>query len=740
MYRQNKVKYIASLLVILNCLSAKAAVTNLVEPVKFFTNHDLQFNMVSNQLLTYNQVGIVGISGIGKTQLARMYAYKHKEQYDIIWFFDCKTDLAEQFLTLARAVNSDICKDSSCRLSEEINTAQKSVVGYLTSQKNWLLVFDNLAVNQNIKIMELINWEHNGHIILCSQDTKGLPKPVKMTAFNLKDSIELLIKLMRDAKLETMDELAKAFKGSPVLTVQAALFLKENKYVSVEEYKNIIAKSDNKVKTHIELVIKHLSDTSRDLLNKAALLNNQKLSKNIIEHITTNKSHLTENLYSLSRFGLIETINQKELEFEMHDTVKDAVLAISNFETNKENVNQLLDSFNRITPPDQDGSVHRYAIMSKDTAIISNYELLIKNAEKYNANLYKIMRLRKDMLYFYILNNDYYNYKRMINWLKEQEDKKTFNLLLMNNDERASYCWYLGLVSRYGDTKDNLYYTNKAKEVSYTVKDYPRIKASIYDNIAMTEISRGNLVEAEKVIPIIEKINAENVGRVNANRILWIKSRMFLAQGNYKEALDFINRFLEAEQELRKSIAISLYYTIKAEILNNMENFQDAYQIMTELYKKEHDRNTNEYLIARILTQLAKSELGLNKIEEAKNHASLAEKILLTKPENINTPQDSTDADLAGILVTRGDILAITDDFTGAIECYETAEKIYRNVYKTNFGNLDNVSYLLLQGVKSSVKLNNKFWYRHFAGTLKRLFPIEHHRVKELLNYQLPES
>ena len=75
-----------------------------------------------------------------------------------------------------------------------------------------------------------------------------------------------------------------------------------------------------------------------------------------------------------------------------------------------------------------------------------------------------------------------------------------------------------------------------------------------------------------------------------------------------------------------------------------------------------------------------------------------------------------------------------------AIEYYETAEKIYRNAYKTNFGNLDNVSYLLLQGVKSSVKLNNKFWYKHFAGTLKRLFPIEHHRVKELSGYQLSKS
>ena len=224
------------------------------------------------------------------------------------------------------------------------------------------------------------------------------------------------------------------------------------------------------------------------------------------------------------------------------------------------------------------------------------------------------------------------------------------------------------------------------------------------------------------------------------NRLLYVKSRIFLAQGNYKEALNFINKVITAEQELMQHSSGGIYYVLKAEILNNLQNFQDAYQIMTELYKKEHNRNTNEYLIARILTQLARSELGLNKIEEARSHASLVKKILLTKPENTNTSQDSKDTELASILVVKGDISAVTDNFKEAIEYYETAEKIYRNAYKTNFGNMDNVSYLLLQGVKSSVKLNNEFWYKHFAGTLKRLFPIEHHRVKELSDYQLSKS
>ena len=62
-----------------------------------------------------------------------------------------------------------------------------------------------------------------------------------MTTFDLKDSIEILTKLMEHTKPEAIDELARIFKGNPVLTVKASLFLKDNKYMSPEEYKNILS-------------------------------------------------------------------------------------------------------------------------------------------------------------------------------------------------------------------------------------------------------------------------------------------------------------------------------------------------------------------------------------------------------------------------------------------------------------------------------------------------------------------
>ena len=65
--------------------------------------------------------------------------------------------------------------EDSNKISEEVYSSQKEVMKYLSEHKNWLLVFDNLRLNQNDKLNSVINWNHNGHIIICSQDSKDLP-------------------------------------------------------------------------------------------------------------------------------------------------------------------------------------------------------------------------------------------------------------------------------------------------------------------------------------------------------------------------------------------------------------------------------------------------------------------------------------------------------------------------------------------------------------------------------------
>ncbi|MFP3017607.1 MAG: hypothetical protein ACEY3E_01560 [Candidatus Tisiphia sp.] len=164
------------LLIINTRTLAKEQITNLITPVSYFVNHEQQLKILDEYLSKYRQASIVGTSGIGKTQLIRMYGYENKNNYDLIWFFDCNLDFNEQFVKLAKQLNTI----KQTNISEEVALAKKEVISYLTSTNKWLLVFDNLKVNENTKVQDFIDWEHNGNIVFCSQDSEKLHNIIAM--------------------------------------------------------------------------------------------------------------------------------------------------------------------------------------------------------------------------------------------------------------------------------------------------------------------------------------------------------------------------------------------------------------------------------------------------------------------------------------------------------------------------------------------------------------------------------
>ena len=95
----NKYLLIIILLVVMPYKSlADDAPNNLIIPVSYFVDHIKQLNTLKSHLNKYKTASIVGTSGIGKTQLVRIYAYDNKQQYKLIWFFDCNLDLNKENL------------------------------------------------------------------------------------------------------------------------------------------------------------------------------------------------------------------------------------------------------------------------------------------------------------------------------------------------------------------------------------------------------------------------------------------------------------------------------------------------------------------------------------------------------------------------------------------------------------------------------------------------------------------
>lgn len=101
-------KYILLTIILLMSknIFAREQISNLVTPVSYFINHTSQIKKIKSNLIKYKQSGILGVSGMGKTQVARMYAYDNKADYDLIWFIDCNLDIDGQLMKLAKVINA----------------------------------------------------------------------------------------------------------------------------------------------------------------------------------------------------------------------------------------------------------------------------------------------------------------------------------------------------------------------------------------------------------------------------------------------------------------------------------------------------------------------------------------------------------------------------------------------------------------------------------------------------------
>ncbi len=227
-----------------NNIFATEQISNLVTPVSYFINHLSQLEKIKNNLKKYKQSSLVGVSGMGKTQIARMYAYENKADYDLIWFIDCNLDIDGQLAKLAKAINTQA---NSTVVSDNINIVRKELMTYLTSKDKWLLVFDNLKIGQNKKVADFINWENNGNILFCSQDSESLLNIVQISAFAENESKMLVKNILENNNPESIEFLAQEFKGYPILMVQGSQILNQVQGLSLNEYKKQIQGANDKI-------------------------------------------------------------------------------------------------------------------------------------------------------------------------------------------------------------------------------------------------------------------------------------------------------------------------------------------------------------------------------------------------------------------------------------------------------------------------------------------------------------
>jgi len=746
------------LIIFLKINQVYALVVNEEAPVYYFVNQEKVINSLKKKLDKTNLVAVTGITGVGKSELVRMFVKKYYQDYEIICFIDTNTNFIPQFIDIAREINSRLCQEKIC-VSENPAHVQNSLMNYLKSKKNWLMIFDGLKINENNKVQEFVDWKHSGHIIICSQDIENMPHRISVHNIYGKSIRSIIDVIMEGSDEKFKNKLASLLQGYPTyLVAHSSIFLHNNNHMTIDEYMKHIKKNDNKIGAHLEMILKQIPKNQQDILFKLSLINNQKIPKQLIHLLTSSQEEYIEFIHNMVRFGVLEQVNEdKENQiFRMHDSLKNELLRIREDDKIKNDLNIMLDIIDEIMP---ESVTDRLAVLKNNSLLEGNIELLLKNSEIYNASYKKVVQVGEKLLWYYLLGSRQVgNAKNLVEWFKAHDKEK---LSLNSDKEKIAYANFLVYVAGFEYSVANvapeiaMNYLDRAEDLLKNISNEEELVAYIYAIKAHIQIATGEFDKAANNVEKAEQVKPKTLRTfLGANITKHLKSQIYLSQDRDEEALDLVSKTIDAPDAVNtkrynikniedKSILLAPEYITKAKILNNLKKHDEAFKVLNDnVYKYIKDNKSENFdiLLARTLVEMARAENGLKRYDSALSYIqdSIA---ILTRNNNSNLAS-SKNLYLANALFIRGEILFNRNYYDEAIKDYKTSKDIYINIYGNNAKNINTLADLLSQGVLASLKLEDKeksqIWANYFYKLLINIFGLEHPKSQSIAKIYYP--
>jgi tetratricopeptide (TPR) repeat protein len=270
------------------------------------------------------------MGGVGKTQLAVEYIYRHMADYRVIWWIRSEelTTMAADYACLAVDLN----------LPEKDSTDQteiaKAVKRWLEHNQGWLLIFDN-AQNPG-EIRNYLPLGGAGHVIITSRNPLwgGVAKRLPARVFDRAESIEFFCKRTGQEDKKAADALADVLGDLPLALEQAGAYI-ETTGIKLTEYQELFQSRrkelwvdeshppdyPDSVATTWSLSMRQISHESQeaaDLLNLCAFLAPDDISLELlcggVEHLpellaatATDKLAMNRAIKALRQYSLIAT-------------------------------------------------------------------------------------------------------------------------------------------------------------------------------------------------------------------------------------------------------------------------------------------------------------------------------------------------------------------------------------------------------------------------------------------------
>jgi len=201
---------------------------------QFFTGREALLKRVHTQLRTAQAAAlgqtISGLGGIGKTQLAVEYAYRHREEYQAVLWAHAETteSLTASYTEIARLLNLPQ-KDAQ----EQEGTVQ-AVKDWLSHQQNWLLILDN--ADEPDVLIPFLPPKVGGHLIVTTRAADlsalglGFEHALTVQKFTKQQDVPFLLRRAGLTRVSAQDRkyarlIAYELDGLPLALNQAGVYL-----------------------------------------------------------------------------------------------------------------------------------------------------------------------------------------------------------------------------------------------------------------------------------------------------------------------------------------------------------------------------------------------------------------------------------------------------------------------------------------------------------------------------------
>lgn len=304
---------------------------------------------------------LFGMAGVGKSQVAVEYIYRHAAEYDLVWWIPSENTTEIQSALVRLAVRLGLPVEHS------VDTAVPAILDHLrvsAADLHWLLVFDNADRPEDVRTF----WPRggNGHIIVTSRNPQwaAVARPLAVEVFRRSESCELLQRRNPDLTDSDADRVAAVLGDLPLAIEQAAAWRAEtgmstDEYLKLFEDKRtellesrVTVDYDVSVEAAWNLSLDSLRDNSPgalELLEVCAFLSPEPISRKIftsvrnmpvspeLERILANPIELGRavreiNRYSLARIDhpndtlqlhrLVQLVLRNKLEQEDQDRMR----------------------------------------------------------------------------------------------------------------------------------------------------------------------------------------------------------------------------------------------------------------------------------------------------------------------------------------------------------------------------------------------------------------------------------